>query len=370
MTKPRRLLFLITEEHYFRSHRLPLALAALKAGYEVAVACRTKEKTLQDLGLKVFPLPFDRCGYNPWCEIKTLWQVYKLYKSWKPDIVHQVAFKPILYGTLCARVLKIPRIINAIAGLGILFTHQDRKTRILRTMILKMLRLLLRHRSCYLIVQQKDDAALFEAFVKPENLKIIPGAGIDIHHFKPLASKSPHQIPQVLMASRLLWSKGVGELIVAAQILKDRHIPLDIVLVGEPDLTNPDHVPVNQLQQWHDQGLITWLGWQKDIATLYQETDFVVFPSYYGEGIPKTLIEAAACGKPIITTDHPGCRDVVVHELNGLLVPPRDATALAQALQYLAQRPEVWTGMGQASRLRAENLFAEEKILASTLALY
>lgn len=373
MATPKRLLFFVTEESYFRSHRLPLALAAIQEGYEVAFAGRLDDKPeipLQEVGIKTFAVPFNRSSLNPWIELKTLRQIYKIYKQWRPDIVHQVAFKPILYGTLCARILKVPRIINAVAGLGILFTHQDYKTRIIRTLVLKMLRILLRHPNCYLIIQQEADAGLFKTFIKPNNLKLIPGAGVNINQFKPIASMSKRSIPQALMASRLLWSKGVGDLVEASRLLRERHIPLEIVLVGEPDLTNPDHIPVNQLQEWHDKGFITWMGWQKNIAELYQQTDFVVFPSYYGEGIPKTLIEAAACGKPILTTDHPGCREVVVAGLNGILVAPRNAVSLAEGLQHLAQHHESWDSMGKASRERAETLFAEDRILALTLSIY
>lgn len=368
-----RLLFLVTEGDYFCSHRLNLALEALKQGYEVAVACHASSETctkLQEYGLHVFPVPFVRASLNPWHEIRALWRVFLIYWQWRPHIVHQVAFKPAIYGTLCARILRIPRVVNAIAGLGIVFVSQNFKARVLRPIILTSLRLLIRHPSCYLIVQTSEDAAVVGQGLPTEHIKLIPGAGVDPAIFSPACAISKRNRCQVIMVSRLLWSKGVGEVATIAQTIKKEGLPIDVTLVGEPDLANPDHVPIAQLKAWHNQGLITWLGRRRDIAALYQQADIAIFPSYYGEGIPKTLLEAAACGKPIITTDHPGCRDVVVHGENGLLVPPRDVNALIAALRSLYNNKDLCVAMGERGRQRVLTTFAEDKIIQATLALY
>jgi len=368
-----RLLFLVTEGEYFCSHRLNLALEAIKRGYEVAVAChasREVQEKLQEYGLHVFSVPFVRASLNPWYEIRALWRIFHIYWQWRPHIVHQVAFKPAIYGTLCARILRIPRVINAIAGLGIVFVAQNLKARILRPIILTSLRLLIRHPSCYLIVQTSEDAAVVGQGVSVDHIKLIPGAGVDLTVFLPDHAVANRNHCQVIMVSRLLWSKGVGEVVAAAKIIKKEGLPIDITLVGEPDLANPDHVPLAQLKAWHSQGLIIWLGRRSDIAALYQQADIAVFPSYYGEGVPKTLLEAAACGKPIITTDHPGCRDVVVHGENGLLIPPRNVNALVAALRRLYNNKELCITMGERGRQRVLTTFAEDKIIQATLALY
>jgi glycosyltransferase involved in cell wall biosynthesis len=368
-----KLLFLITEGEYFCSHRLPLALEALKQGYEVAIACRASNETrvkLQEYGLRVFTVPFMRASLNPWRELRVLVAIFRIYRQWRPDIVHHVAFKPAIYGTLCARILRVPRIINAIAGLGIVFVSQNLKARILRPLILMSFRQLMRHSSCYLIVQTSEDAAVLGQGLALTQVKLIPGAGVDPVVFSAACGIIKKDRFQVIMVSRLLWSKGVGELVAAAQAIKKEGLAIDITLVGEPDLANPDHVPITQLKAWHNQGLITWLGRRSDIATLYQQADLAVLPSYYGEGIPKTLLEAAACGKPIVTTDHPGCRDVVMHGENGLLVAPRDVHALVAALRLLHDNKDLCMRMGEAGRQRVLALFAEAKITQATMALY
>ncbi|MEI8295809.1 MAG: glycosyltransferase family 4 protein [Alphaproteobacteria bacterium] len=371
----KKLLFLITEGEYFCSHRLSLALEAMRQGYEVAVAAYVSDETrakIQGHGIQVFAVPFVRASVNPLRELGTLICIFRIYRQWRPDIVHQVAFKPAIYGTLVARILRVPRIINAIAGLGIIFVSPSLKARILRPLILTSFHKLMRHPSCHLITQTLEDAAIVGQGLPIEQVKVIPGAGVDMTIFVPAPSRriAKNGRCRAIMVSRILWSKGIGELVKAARAIKKEGLAIDIILVGEPDLANPDHVPVNRLKAWHTQKVITWLGRRDDIAALYQEADIAVFPSYYGEGVPKTLIEAAACGKPIVTTDHPGCRDVVVHGENGLLVSLRDVRALVKALRLLHDNKELCAAMGEASRHRALAIFSEDKIIQATVELY
>jgi len=370
----KKLVFLVTELGYFCSHRLPLALAAQEAGFEVTVVANCQKRPAlsrfepQLKGLHLYHLPFDRSRLNPFREAKTLWQLWKAYRRIRPDIVHQVAFKPIVYGTLCARLLGIPRIVNALGGLGYLFTHQSVKSAVIKPFIALAFRILLNHRRCVLILQNSDDVELMAPLVGRHTIRLIRGAGVNLDQFHPVEEPSPPL--KAVMASRLLWSKGIGELVEAARLLKGEGVSLEVQVAGDPDPHNPASVPPETMAAWKKENVVTWLGACTDIAALYNQAHIAVLPSYYREGIPKALLEAAACGKPIVTTDAPGCREVVVSGENGLLVPPRDAVALAKALKTLVDYPDLRIRMGKLSRRKAEEEFAEEKVISQTLLIY
>lgn len=366
-----RLVFLVTELGYFCSHRLNLAVAAKQAGFDVTVVTNCNQDSnvppLKDL--KLYHLPFHRSRLNPFAEIKTLWQVWKAYRHIRPGIVHQVALKPVIYGTLCAWLTGIPRIVNALGGMGYLFTHQSVKSTVIKPLMALAFRILLNHRRCVLILQNPDDVDLMAPLVGRDKIRLIRGSGVDLERFYP-ADEPPSPPVKAVMVSRLLWSKGIGELVEAASLLKKEGIPLEIHVAGDPDPQNPASVSLATLTAWKEKSLVTWLGARTDIAALYQQAHIAVLPSYYREGLPKSLAEAAACGKPIVTTDAPGCREVVDHGENGLLVPPRNAVALAHALKTLIQYPELRVRMGKVSRRKAEQEFDEKKIIAQTLGIY
>lgn len=370
----KKLAFLVTELGYFCSHRLPLALAAKQAGFEVTVVTNcTQRPNLSNFEthlkeLDLYHLPFHRSRLNPLAELKTLWQLWKAYRYIRPDIVHQVALKPVLYGTLCAWLSGIPRIINALGGMGYLFTHRSVKSTVIRPLMAIAFRLLLNHRRCVLILQNPDDVDLMTPLVRYGNIRLIRGAGVDLEVFHP-TDEPPSPPVKALMVSRLLWSKGIGELIEAASLLKKEGIPLEIQVVGDLDPQNPASVSPATLAAWKEENAVTWLGARTDIATLYHQAHIAVLPSYR-EGLPKSLLEAAACGKPIVTTDVPGCREVIASGENGLLVPPRNAVALAKALKTLVEYPELRVRMGKLSRRKAEQQFDEKKIIAQTMAVY
>jgi glycosyltransferase involved in cell wall biosynthesis len=371
---PQKLVYLVTELGYFCSHRLHLALAAKEAGYDVTVVSNCDQRSTlsqfedQLKHFDLYHLPFHRSRLNPFTELKTLWQLWKAYHHIRPHIVHQVALKPVLYGTFCARLLRIPRIVNALGGLGYLFTYRSVRSTVIKPIMAIAFRVLLKNPRCVLILQNPDDVDLMTPLIGRDKIQLIRGAGVNLQEFH-LAPEPPSPPVKVLMVSRLLWSKGIGELVEAASLLKKEGVRLEIQVAGDLDPQNPASISPLILKAWKEENLITWLGSRQDIAELYHQAHIAVLPSYR-EGLPKSLLEAAACGKPIVTTDVPGCREVVVSGENGLLVPPRDGTLLAKALKTLAEYPDLRVRMGKLSRRKAEQEFDEKKIIEQTLAIY
>lgn len=365
--KRKKLLYLVANDRYFCSHRLSLALAAKEQSYDVYVvtpALGDHEKIIK-AGLSFIPIPFQRGGINPFKELKTIYQIWMLYKKIQPDVVHHVALKPVLYGTIAAFFARIPRIINAVAGLGHIFAADSW----LKTPLKLAMRFLLSLKSVQVIVQNPEDFEEIESLTQKGNIHLLLGAGVNLKEFHPEPELPPPPF-KIIHVSRLLWSKGIKELVEAGKILKEQGHSIVIQIVGEPDLENPAAIPVETLQKWQNEGLIEWLGHRTDIAYLYQQAHIASLASYYREGIPKSLIEAAACGKPIITCDMPGCRIIVEQNKNGYLIPPKHSEALADAILKLIQDERLRKEMGQQSRIHVESAFGEDKIHAETIELY
>ena len=370
MNKPtqRRVLFVVTEDWYFVSHRLPLAIAARDAGFDVAVATRVSEhgQQITASGIRLVPFELSRRSGNPLSEI---FRLVRLYQHERPTIVHHVALKPVLYGTLAARLARVPGIINAVAGLGWLFSSRRRLAQLMRPWVRLVLIRLLAAPHVRTIVQNPDDRALLvQAGLRPSQLQLIRGAGVDTQAFVP--GEAPPPPVTVMLVSRMLWDKGVAEFVDAAHLLHARGLGARFVLVGEPDSANPAAIPLAQLREWHGHNGIEWWGRREDMPTVLRQAHIACLPSFYGEGIPKSLLEAMACGLPIVTTDAPGCREVVTDADNGFLVPVRDAAALAAALEKLIRDPALRQRMGQRSRARALAEFSQEQVIAETLQLY
>jgi glycosyltransferase involved in cell wall biosynthesis len=367
---PPRLLFLVTEDWYFCSHRLPLACAARDAGFDVAVATRVTAhgERIRAAGLRLIPLMLRRSGRNPWRELMAIAEITRLYRAEKPDIVHHVALKPVLYGSLAARIAAIPSVVNALAGMGYVFTSGKLSARLLRPLVTLAFRLLLKRGR--IILQNPDDrAALLKAGVaSPEQITLIRGSGVDTAHFVPVPEPDT-AVPLVVLPARMLWDKGVGEFVAAAHMLREEGLAARFLLAGERDPDNPAAIPAAQLETWRAAGIVEWHGRQEDMARLLAQSHIVCLPSYR-EGLPKALLEAAASGRAIVATDVPGCREAVRHGINGLLVPARDATALADALRRLLTDPALRREFGQHGREMAEKEFSVKKITAETLALY
>ena len=362
-----KLLFVVTEDWYFVSHRLPLAVAASEVGFNVVVATRVRKHAgiIQKAGIRLIPFEMSRRVGNP---LRELWDLFLLYQRERPDIVHHVALKPVLYGSIAACMSRLPAQVNAVAGLGWLFISRSRLARLASPTIRWMLGRLLSAPRCRVIVQNPDDDNLLrQAGVPQSRLRMVRGSGVDTSVFSP-GPKSPEPIC-VVMATRILWDKGVGEFVEAARSLKLAVPEVRFILVGEPDLDNPASVPQTTLKAWQEDNVVEWWGHSDAMAKIFQMAHVVCLPSYR-EGLPKVLIEAAACGKPIVTTDVPGCREVVRDGDNGLLVPVRDSKALASALLRLIENSELRTEMGKRSREIALAEFSSEHIIAQTLDIY
>ncbi|MFN7710500.1 MAG: glycosyltransferase family 4 protein [Holosporales bacterium] len=369
-----KLIYLVADDQYFCSHRLPLALAAQKAGYDVRVATVIKNHgpAIEQAGLKVIALKhFKRRLTGPWQDTKALLELYYLYKSERPDVVHQVAIKPSMLGTWAARLAGVPRIINAFGGLGFIFTSQALWVRLLRFGLIQVMRLLFHRPQDRLILQNPDDAAVLTGLgvITPQQITLIRGAGVDTTQLHPV---TPPTTPPVIvtLACRMLKMKGVEDLLEAIKLLHQRGVNAEFHFLGDVDPSNPASLSREVLLQAEASGLIRWFGHVSNVAHHYQHSHVAVLPSRGGEGIPKSLLEAAAVGLPIVTTDTPGCREAVRDGFNGFLVPPAAPTELARALEALITDPQLRQRMGEASRTRAVAEFEVSKVIAATLELY
>ncbi|MDR0407139.1 MAG: glycosyltransferase family 4 protein [Holosporales bacterium] len=362
----KNVLLLVTEEQYFLSHRLALAKALQQRGAIVSVATTPTIKTsLIHYGedIRIIPFPWNRKSMNLLKEAKILFRLFYLLYKEKPKYILNVSLKPVLYGTIATLFSTKARCINFITGLGYLFTEKTLKILCIKKALLLVLRFLLKP-TC-IIVQNTDDYALFHALAL-SHLSIVRGSGVDCTRFSP--TSEPSGSCTIVLPARMLWHKGIREFVEAARILKTEKIEAQFLLVGRADPQNPAAVPIEILQDWTKSGVVKWCEEQKDMVRVFAESHIVCLPSYR-EGIPKALLEAAASGRPIITTDSVGCREVVRHQDNGLLVPPQTVFPLADALRTLIQNPKLRLKMGKRGRERAEQEFNQEKICEETLKL-
>jgi len=367
-----RLLFLVTEDRFFWSHRLPIARAALRSGYEVIVATNVLryEQEIQNEGFRLIPLRLIRKSSSPLNELRALHELRRIYDAEKPDIVHHFAVKPVLYGSIAALGRKDMQAINALTGLGYLVASSSMKARLLRPIIWRALRFLLNRPDHYVLLQNQQDKelAVSRLNVSPEKITVIRGSGVNVNVFRP--SPEPDGSPIVLLAARMLWIKGIREFAEAARLLRVRGVAARFVLAGDTDPSNPSCVPRQQILAWQDSGAVEWWGHQQDMPALFGRVHLVCLPSHGGEGVPKVLLEAAGSGRAIITTHVPGCGDIVRHGVNGLLVEPRNAVALADAVEQLLLDQPLRLQMGRAGRHIAVAEFSEEGVVRETLELY
>ncbi len=367
-----KILFLITEDWYFLSHRLLIAERAVKEGFEVAVATRINKNSdnICNHGFKVIPITMKRSDKNIIKEIKALLEIIGIYLREKPDIVHHVAVKPVLYGSFASMLFKNIRCVNAIAGLGYVFSRSDTlKTRLIRKIFLAAYWIAFLPRFSHVIFQNPEDRNMFikNKIITNKRSVLIPGSGVDITKFRPETEPGGSII--IMLASRMLWDKGIGELVAATKILKSKGFDFKTILVGIPDMENPDSIPVHVLERWHNENIVEWWGFKKNMEKILNLSHIVALPSYR-EGLPKVLIEAAACGKPLVATDVPGCREIVHHGRNGFLVPLKNEKSLADAMEKLIKDPLLREKMGRASRQMAEKYFTSEIVVNKTINLY
>jgi glycosyltransferase involved in cell wall biosynthesis len=366
----RKLLFIVNVDWFFISHRLPIALSAIQNGYEVHIACAitNRKEELSLLGLIVHPLGLSRSGIGVIGELKSLLQVYRLLVEVKPDILHTVTIKPVLYGNILARLTKVPVRVSSISGLGYVFVASGLKSKFFRSFIAVLYRIALNGVSS-VIFQNKADRDVLSQMraIKPFQEVFIRGSGVELNKYAVMPE--PSGKPVVMLISRLLIDKGVGEFVAASKLLKNERNDIRMVLVGEIDPGNPSTITNEQLTSWVDCGLVEHWGYSSSVSEVIAKSNIIVLPSYR-EGLPKCLIEAAACGRAVITTDVPGCRDAIEPGKTGLLVAPKSDKALARAITRLVDDKLLRYSFAIRSRFFAEEAFDIKDVIEVHLSLY
>jgi len=373
--KTKKLFLVVNVDWFFLSHRLPIALAAKKRGYEVTVFAIEEGGHGNDIrghGLKFVPLPTSRSGTNIFTELKVLVFLFRYYKKERPDIIHHVAVKPVTYGSVAAKLTGVPKVVNALSGLGFLFINAD-TNRLAHTLVNAFFNYGFKNPNLRFILQNRDDFQMIEDMnvLKEEQIFMIKGSGVNLNEFAYSAERELEGGKvKILLPARMLWDKGVGEFVAAAKIVHQK-LPnrATFILAGNIDMGNRARILEAQLEAWNLEGMVQWIGFQKNIAEVIRSVHIVVLPSYR-EGLPKSLIEACAIGRPIITTDVPGCREVVEEGKNGFLVPKKDTIELAERLTELIMNKQLRTQMGKAGRQKAEREFSIENVLQQTFEIY
>ena len=369
---PAKLIYLVTEDWYFWSHRLPMARAARDAGFDVSVATRVGQhgERIRAEGFGLHALRWRRGSVNPMSQLAAVREIARLYRRERPDIVHHVSMKPVVLGGLAARWAGVPAVVNALTGLGTVFIANGVKARLARPPFFAVLGRLLKRPASHVIMQNEDDrrTLLGLGLLTQNRVTVLPGSGVDGDAFPPLPDPPSPPIVAAFVG-RMLEDKGVRTLVEAQQALWAKGTPVDLHLVGPPDPENVTSIPLGELDRWNALPGISWLGQRDDIRSIWEAAHIAVLPSRR-EGLPKSLLEAASCGRPIIATDVPGCREVAREGENALLVPPDDPAALADALATLASDGDRRRRFGTASRSLVQQQFLADQIGSAVVALY
>ena len=354
---------------YIYNFRLALAKEIRRQGYEVILLSPPGDfqKRLQENGFQWIPFPLSRQGINPFSELYTIWRLLQVYRRIQPVAIHHFTIKPVIYGSLAAHLLGITGVINSITGLGHLFIDSGIITRMVREFAKVLYRASLHHTQVIFENPEDLDSFIQNGLLKSEQTNLILGTGVDTEKFKPTIK--PYHSPLVLFSSRLLATKGILEFVEAAQLLKLNGTKARFAIAGTPDPGNPASILPEQIQVWERTGIVEVWGWQEDMPTALAQADIFCLPSYR-EGVPSALLEACASGLPIVTTDVPGCRDVVTNGVNGLLVAPQDSLALAKAIETLLADAQQRDKLGKTGRRLALEKFSLEKINEQTLDIY
>ncbi len=368
-------MFFANTDWYLYNFRRALALAVRDSGHEVILVSPPGpyEDRLEALGLRWIAAPMERRSLNPLRELAFIIWLRKLIRAEGIDLVHGFTIKSAVYGAVAARFSGNRSRISAVAGLGYVFTSRDWRARFLRPFVSSMMRFAMNGKKARLILQNPDDVALFgtAGIVDSSRIRLIRGSGVNCSQFSQCAVRTSLEEPlRILLAARLLWDKGIAEYVEASKILKTQGRSVHFLLAGDPDPGNPDAVPEPAITAWEEEGLVEWLGHVDDMPALFASVHALALPTAYGEGVPRSLIEAAACGLTLVATDAPGCREVITNEVNGFLVPLRNAEALAVAIARIADNPELAVRMGQAAKAKALLEFDERIVIDQTLAVY
>jgi glycosyltransferase involved in cell wall biosynthesis len=366
-----RLLFVDNDVNSFYSYRIEMARAARDAGFDVHIAAPDGKAAviLLSEGFQFHSVPMTRSGLHPWKELATIAALFRLYRKLRPDLVHHLRLKPVLYGGLAAYGARVPAVVGLLTGLGYVFIAESRKAAVIRKLVTLSCKVAFRHGNQRIIFQNPDDQFVFvqNKILPARQTALIKGSGVDVNTYVPTPERDG--VPVVVLASRMLRDKGVDEFVDAARSLRDAGVRARFVLVGETDPGNPTAITASQLQQWADSGVVEWWGHQGNMKDVLAQAHIVCLPSLR-EGVPKVLIEAAACGRAIVTTDAPGCREIVRNGENGLLVPVRNTRALAEALRLLIENPSLRASMGLKGRDIVVQEFSIERVVSETLGVY
>ena len=371
MNKNKKILFVVNVDWIFISHRLPIAEAALKAGYAVVVAAKDSGRAneIRVKGIEFIDIPISRSGTNPFVEVQLLYCFLKLYLKVKPDLLHHVTMKPVIYGSIIAKILKI-KTVNAISGLGYIFTAN--RTGLVQRLMVFLMRIGFSKKNNHLIFQNKDDfreLKNLKIFRKETAISFVKGVGVNLEEYSFETIKN-QRLLSIVFPARMLWDKGVSEFIEAAKILQRTYYDkVFFELHGKIDSENKMGVPISYLKEQEIDGYLKWFGHKEDMISLFQTTDIVVLPSYR-EGMPKVLIEACAAGIPIVTTDAIGCRDCVDESENGFKVPVKSVIPLANAIEKLLLSSDLRKEMGSCSHKKAIKEFDQKQVIAKHLAIY
>ena len=366
-----RVLFVDNDVNSFYSYRIEMARAARDAGFDVHIAAPEGKaaEVLLNEGFRFHAVPMTRSGLHPWKELATIATLFRLYRKLRPDLVHHLRLKPVLYGGLAAYGARVPAVVGLLTGLGYVFIAETRKAGVIRKLVTLSCKVAFRHGNQRIIFQNPDDQFVFvqNKILPARQTALIKGSGVDVNTYIPTPERDG--VPVVVLASRMLRDKGVDEFVDAARSLRDAGVHARFVLVGETDPGNPTAITAPQLRQWADSGVVEWWGHQGNMKDVLAQAHIVCLPSLR-EGVPKVLIEAAACGRAIVTTDAPGCREIVRNGENGLLVPVRNTRALAEALRLLIENPPLRAGMGLKGRDIVVQEFSIERVVSETLGVY
>lgn len=369
-----KLIYLVTEDWYFHSHRLPMARGAQQAGFDVAVVTNVHQhkEAIEACGIRVIPWSLDRKSLNPFSALRQIFDLIKIYHVEKPDLVHHIAMKPILFGSIAAVAARVPRVLNAFAGLGVIFNTDIPVARVIRPFLLVAFRGLLKRPGFWLLFQNPDDRARMARFnvVDPARTVIIRGSGVDVARY-PVTPLPPAPPFICAFAGRMIDTKGLPTMKTAFEILATRAPEIQLWLCGKPDSGNPGTWDEARLRAWVDASPnVKWIGFQAKMSDIWTQSHLALQPSWGGEGLPKALLEAGACARAMVASDVSGCREVVIPGQNGFLVPAEDGPALAEAIYKISQDFKRCTEMGQQSRAIVEGDLSADSVGRDTGALY
>ena len=365
-----KIILIANTDWYLHHFRISLARFLRVQGMDVVLVSPSGRYAheIQAEGFRWRKWQVERQTINPFKEIKALFGLVRIFRDEDPSLVHLHTIKPVLYGSLATKFVKVPALIRSITGRGYVFLGDDVRTLFLRFLVKGIYRYAIRSDSNATIFENETDRQYFlkEGLINPTNTYLIEGVGVDTDYFVP--TPEPTGSPVIVLPSRMLWDKGVGTFVDAIRALKNK-VAARFVLVGEPDPGNPANIELNQIKSWENEGLVEWWGWQADMRSVFAACHIVVLSSF-AEGIPTVLLEAAASGRAIVATDVPGCRDVVIDGKTGMLVPKQNPTALAEALETLVRHPEMRRAMGQAGRENVVIRFAATRVNEKTFRIY